>query len=101
MPRVLRMYHDTPGESGISPYQIVFGRERNLAGVPYVPLQECEDAQTFFDRMEALDQRVAAIMNQKHAVSEGWINAHRRAPEPYQPGDWVWVETTREWTAEA
>ena len=47
LPRVLRIYHDTPGESGISPYQIVFGRERHLAGAPYEPLRECESANVF------------------------------------------------------
>ena len=28
LPQVLDRFHDTPGESGFSPYQILFGRER-------------------------------------------------------------------------
>ena len=32
LPRVLCAYHDTRGESGYSPFQIVFGRERFVAG---------------------------------------------------------------------
>ena len=30
MPAALRQIHDAPGESGLSPYQIMFGRQRNL-----------------------------------------------------------------------
>ncbi len=37
MPQVLDRLHDTPGEGGLSPYQILFGRERPLAAIPYTP----------------------------------------------------------------
>ena len=37
LPRALRLHHDLVGEAGLSPYQILFGRERNLAGLPYKP----------------------------------------------------------------
>ena len=30
-----QMYQDTAGPTGLSPYQIVYGRERHNAGVPY------------------------------------------------------------------
>jgi hypothetical protein len=91
LPRVLRMYHDTPGESGFSPYQVVFGRERYLAGVPYEPLKECEGAQAFFDRMDDLDKRVAQVLNQQHWQEARRINASRPKPSAYQPGDRVWL----------
>ena len=39
LPRAIRMQHDLVGEGGLSPYQIVFGRERNLAGIPYEPVE--------------------------------------------------------------
>ena len=42
LPRVLRAYHDTRGESGYSPFQIVFGRERFVAGAPLPVERECE-----------------------------------------------------------
>ena len=35
LPRVLRLQHDMVGEAGLSPHEIVFGRERSLAGVPF------------------------------------------------------------------
>ena len=37
LPQVLDRIHDVKGESGFSPYQILFGRERPLAGIPYTP----------------------------------------------------------------
>ena len=45
LPRVLRIIHDTPGEAGLTPYEIVFGREIFLANVPYNPPRVFEDAQ--------------------------------------------------------
>ena len=37
LPKVVNFYHDTPSELGFSPYQIVFGRDRPLANLPYTP----------------------------------------------------------------
>ena len=37
LPRALCLYHDTVGEMGHSPYQIMFGRERLLRGIHYSP----------------------------------------------------------------
>ena len=51
-PRVVRLIHDTPGESGLTPYEIAFGRQRYLAEVPYKNPRECEDALKFFERMK-------------------------------------------------
>lgn len=48
LPRVLNVIHDTPGVAGLSPYQILFGRERHVANVPYNPPRECDDAVQFF-----------------------------------------------------
>ena len=49
LPRALRIHHDTVDPvMGISPYQAIFGRERPLAGLPWRPELECEDANDFF-----------------------------------------------------
>jgi hypothetical protein len=37
LPRVLDMIHDTKGEGGLSPYEILFGRQRPKGGIPYEP----------------------------------------------------------------
>ena len=91
LPRVLRAYHDNPGESGLSPFQIVFGRERNLAGAPYEIERECEGAQAYFTRMESLDRKVADELNRQHAQEAQRLNASRARPQPFQEGDVVWV----------
>ena len=53
---MLRKYHDMPRVSGLSPYEIVYGRQRPLAGLPYEVPRVCEDAVEFFKRMEELDE---------------------------------------------
>ena len=50
-PPVLDRIHDTPGEGGLSPYQILFGRDRPLGNTPYQPIHECEDSTVFFSRI--------------------------------------------------
>ena len=62
LPRVLRHLHDIPGVSGISPYEIVSGRHRPVAGLPYHPERESEDALHFLDRMAAQDKAVAKAL---------------------------------------
>ena len=52
LPRVLRLIHDTPGEAGLSPYEIVFGRQMFVANVTYKPRRECEVAHLMFERMK-------------------------------------------------
>ena len=59
LPQILDRLHDTPGESGLSPYLILFGRHRPLGGIPYQPPYECEAAESFFNRMKAMDVEVA------------------------------------------
>ncbi len=41
LPRALHFIHDRPGEGGFSPHQLLFGREKNLAGLPFRTEREC------------------------------------------------------------
>jgi hypothetical protein len=90
LPHVLDRIHDTKGESGLSPYEILFGRERPLAGVPYTPPRECEDAQEFFRRMKDIDERVARVLNKKHEEEAKRINKGRKELKPLEMGTLVW-----------
>ena len=90
LPRVLRAYHDNPGESGHSPFQLMFGRDRNLAGAPYELVRECEDSKEFFLRMEELDRLASEALNAQHIAEARRVNAGRSMPPPYHPGDLVW-----------
>ena len=91
LPAVLRQYHDSVGESGFSPYEIVFGRFRNLPGIPHRAPGFCEDAWDFLDRQERVDERVAEILNTKHQLAVDRVNRNR-APRPhFSVGTKVWV----------
>ena len=90
LPQVLDRLHDTPGEGGLSPYQILFGRDRPLGGIPYEPIHECEDATVFFSRMGAVDVDVASRLNGLHARQMARANASRKGGPEFQVGDKVW-----------
>ena len=92
LPLVLDRYHDVPGESGYSPYQILFGRDRCFGNLPYKVPKECEDAITFFQRMEIIDARVADILNNKHSSVADRINANRKPPPIFNIGATVWYK---------
>ena len=51
LPHVIDCIHDTVGEAGYSPYQIVFGRDRPMTGLLYQTPTRSEDACFFFKRM--------------------------------------------------
>ena len=89
LPLVVDRYHDTPGEGGLSPYQILFGRERFFGNIPYDRPNANEDAQTFFDFMRDIDERVAGILNEKHERRARAINASRPQFSTYKVGDSV------------
>jgi hypothetical protein len=92
LPRALRIYHDTVNPlTNMSPYQIVFGRTRAKAGLPWQPDTICEDAEDFFCRMDETDRKIAEILNEHHAKEETRINAQRHPCKKFNVGDWVWV----------
>jgi transposase InsO family protein len=66
LPRVVDRILDTKGQAGLTPYEILFGRPRPLANLPYNPPKECEDANQFFTRMSEIDLRVAKVLNKLH-----------------------------------
>jgi hypothetical protein len=70
---------------------MVFGRERNLAGVPYDLPRECEGAAQFFERCRDLERSAAEKLNALHATETANRNATRSGPAPYQAGDLVWA----------
>ena len=91
LPHALRLIHDRVGEGGMSPHQIVFGRDRNLAGLPYTPMHFCEDAAGFVERMGELEKSVAGALNKVHEVTQREVNRGRSPRDPPEVGDRVWV----------
>ena len=90
LPIPLDRTHDVRGISGLSPYEILFGRERPLANAPYSPDRECEDATDFFNRMRERDEKVAQVINERHKKEMEELNKARRVQKPLVPGDKVW-----------
>jgi hypothetical protein len=91
LPRALRYQHDTVGEFGVSPYVLVFGRERNLAGIPWQPVRECTEVGDFLSRTEAVDKKVAEAMNEAHQKVQSRVNNRRKPKAPFEDGSWVWL----------
>jgi hypothetical protein len=91
LPRALRHIHDRVGEGGLSPYKILMGRDRPLAGIPYTPERNCPEAQDYFDHIEKIDKRVAANLNQGHQQTQNWHNSQIKSRPEFQVGDMVWV----------
>ena len=97
LPHALRIHHDmAEPTTGLSPYQIMFGRERTLAGLPWDPPRECQEASDFFAEMKHIDEEVARFMSEAHEKWANRINAHRKAGTPPAVGDWVWYLRPRE-----
>ena len=79
------------GVSGYSPYQMVFGRERNLAGLPFSTPLHCAEAEIFINDMQKLDELLAGEINKIHDSQKGRHNAHQRGRPAFKIGDKVWV----------
>ena len=91
LPRALRIIHDTPDPiTGLAPYEIVFGRQRSLAGLPWTTPRECEEADDFFNRMQIVDMQVARALNEAHQALANRLNAKHRERPAVAMGDWVW-----------
>ena len=91
LPRALRLRHDLPNpETGLSPYQLVFGRERPVGGLPYSIPRSNPDAQEFFDGIELIDRWALDILRKElHRVQE-YENRKRPLGPEFQVGQWVW-----------
>ena len=96
LPRALRYLHDAPGPSGFSPYEIVFGRRRPLAGLPYHPISEAVGGKRFLRQMRLQDEAVADLMNKVQEKRVEAANAKRRHPPAFKIGDHVWYRPERQ-----
>lgn len=90
LPQVIDRIHDSPGESGLSPYEILFGRFRLMGGLPYEPARECEDAVDFFKRQRRVDELVAGKLNALHQRDSARLNQERKRMPPLHRCDAVW-----------
>jgi hypothetical protein len=68
------LHNDTPGETGVSPFELVFGRESFLAGPPTDLDRECEDAHQFLKRMEELVNKMSRKLQKAHIAEAARVN---------------------------
>jgi hypothetical protein len=91
LPRALRIQHDMVDPvTKLSPYEIVFGRERALAGLPWGHTRDLPEMESFFEKMADIDKNVARLLNEEHAKLADRVNARRSDGPDFQIGDWVW-----------
>ena len=89
LPRALLYLHDRVGEGGLSPYRILMGRERPLAGIPNTPERECLEAQDYFDQNAEIDQMVADNLDGEHFMAQYRHNSRLKGRPEFRVGDLV------------
>jgi len=89
LPSVQRLYHDTPGISGYSPYRLVFGRDRHLAGIPFSGSHGV-DAEEWFENMRRVEDEVRSKVEGLRAKQVERWNKKRREPPVFVVGGKCW-----------
>ncbi len=90
-----RLINDLPGYAGLSPYQIVFGRERPMQGAPYWPRYDAVDSERWIEQRREMLQGVSDRLNDVQERTAGQVNRNRRAPRPLTAGARVWYKPER------
>lgn len=98
LPRALRIIHDSPDpHTGLSPYEIMFGRPRNTAHLPLEAKHTCYDAEELCQNMHELDQKIAKLLNERHEKEAQSRNRRRPLNSTlYKRNDYVWVKRPNE-----
>ena len=91
LPRALMIHHNSPVIDGLSPHQIVFGRDRNLAGIPISHRPAVGDALEFLDRMRSIDMAISESYNTLHQKQTDQYNAKRRGQRTFSVGEKIWL----------
>ena len=91
LPRALRHHNDAINDTGMSPYQILFGRDRTLGGIPREGERSCEDARQFLERMAEVDDMAGEAMRFAHSEQKYRVNKGRKERQGFKVGDLVWV----------
>jgi hypothetical protein len=63
-----------------------------MAGVPYIPPRECEDAEKFFKRMGEMDEKIAKVMNDAQQKRAERFNRDKPDQPPLTVGSRVWYK---------
>ena len=85
----LKAHHDTPTPGGLSPHQILFGRDHLGRGPPLSGEGMAMDAKEFFARQEATERDIRQQLEKEHAVRQK--SAPSSTAQKFRVGDPVWV----------
>ena len=85
----LKADHDTPTTGGLSPHQILLGRDPLGGGLPLSGDDMAMDAKEFFARQEATARDIRQHLEQEHA--ERQKSALSSTAQKFRVGDPVWV----------
>ena len=85
----LKAHHDTPTPGGLSPHQILFGRDPLGLGLPLSGDGMAMDAKEFFARQEATVRDIRQQLQREHAVRQK--SAPSSTAQKFRLGDPVWV----------
>jgi len=90
LPRALNIFHDTPGPTGFSPNQILFGRTTGGRGLPYPSTSVHSTMEEFMAQMEKLDTTVRVFLEEEHQKQAARFNKSRKqVTNTHRPGDRV------------
>ena len=88
---VLRRYHRTKNYTGVSPHELVFGREKMGPGpVMYHPRQ-CYDASQWFERIKDLESKRIQAKVKSQADWLKFKNQSRTQGKSFEKGQQVWL----------
>ena len=85
----LKAHHDTPTPGGLSPHQILFGRDPLGRGLPLSGDGMAMDAKEFFARQEQTARDIRQQLEKEHA--ERQKSAPSSTAQKFRVGDPVWV----------
>ena len=85
----LKAHHDTPTPGGLSPHQILFGRDPLGWGLPLSGDGMAMDAKEFFARQEATARDIRQQLEKEHAVRQK--SAQSSTAQRFRVRDPVWV----------
>ena len=74
----LKAHHDTPTPAGLSPHQVLFGRDPLGRGLPLSGDGMAMDAKEFFARQEATARDIRQQLEKEHADRHSPPRARQR-----------------------
>ena len=84
-------YNDTPGPSGYTPYEVVFGRKRLNGGLPLPSDGTAADMEEFVESQSEIDLAVRKRIEQQNAIRKKEYDRSRTATAGFKAGDKCWV----------